>query len=273
MKTWYLLGAGAIGGLFACQLQAAGFHVKIVTRSLSEQAYQITLAKDNREQLFRFSIWPKGEPIEQLILSTKTYHSLDAMQSVLPFLADRCQILVLQNGMGVAEKLAEMLPNATILAASTTHGAYRVGKDHIVHAGVGQTWLGPLEKNTLSTAKAICSAWAAQGVPIEWDEGIQQRRWLKLAINCAINPLTLIYDCKNGALLKHTDAITTMKKVCQEFSAVYQAKFNHLLFEAGDPQNTASYEPVHHNVDAHAIWQTVENVLRQTANNISSIWE
>ncbi len=34
-----------------------------------------------------------------------------------------------------------------------------------------------------------------------WQNNINEKQWLKLAINCVINPLTALYDCNNGDIL------------------------------------------------------------------------
>jgi 2-dehydropantoate 2-reductase len=37
----------------------------------------------------------------------------------------------------------------------------------------------------------------------QWSTDILTRLWRKLALNCAINPLTVLHDCQNGGLLGH----------------------------------------------------------------------
>ena len=42
------------------------------------------------------------------------------------------------------------------------------------------------------------------------------RQWRKLAINCAVNGLTVIYQCRNGVLLEHGAARARMTLLCEE---------------------------------------------------------
>lgn len=45
-------------------------------------------------------------------------------------------------------------------------------------------------------------AWLADlrqaGIAHDWSLDILSRLWRKLALNCAINPLTVLHDCRNG---------------------------------------------------------------------------
>jgi 2-dehydropantoate 2-reductase len=43
----------------------------------------------------------------------------------------------------------------------------------------------------------------AAGIPHEWSTDILTRLWRKLALNCAINPLTVLHDCRNGGCWQH----------------------------------------------------------------------
>ena len=64
---------------------------------------------------------------------------------VLPWrkhLVDDAQILLLQNGMGSAQALQRVMPNANIYYATTTDGAWRMSPFNVVRAGIGETLIG-----------------------------------------------------------------------------------------------------------------------------------
>ncbi|MCG8311636.1 MAG: 2-dehydropantoate 2-reductase [Pseudomonadales bacterium] len=226
MTNWTLLGAGAIGGLFACELKAAGIDVTLINRAhLPLTNRSIAIERENHRQSYEFSIQPSESAIQQLILATKTYQSEAAITQIEQQLSENCIIVVLQNGMGTTEWLQSKFPKAIVLAATTTHGAFRSDPHTIVHAGMGATWIGPLNEATHTIAQQLYTQWQSQGVAIAWDANIQKRLWEKLAINCAINPLTVLYDCRNGELLHIDAARQTMAAVITEFSEVYKALF------------------------------------------------
>jgi len=133
--------------------------------------------------------------------------------------------VLMQNGLGVAETLAKHFPNAVILQASTTEGAYRDKAFSLVHAGRGQTLLGqsrelqrwsdapPLSASELARVAASLSY---SPLNVEPSDNIDAVLWRKLAINCAINPLTVKYRCRNGELLDNPLAASTMQAVIDE---------------------------------------------------------
>lgn len=249
MNPWTVLGCGAIGGLIACQLQQAGVPIQLLPRK-PQASHTISLISNGRESRYQFAV--AGEtPVEQLILATKTYQSEAAVDAVRDRLSDSAIIIVLQNGMGTADWLQSQLPNAIVMGATTTHGAYRESPERIVHAGAGTTWLGPLQSAHRSMAQSVYQQWADLNAPVEWDPNILQRLWLKLAINCAINPLTVIFDCRNGELLQIPAALNMMDAIVAEFVQVYNAAFG-----VQPPQD---------------VLITVKQVAENTANNISSM--
>ncbi len=276
---WYILGAGAIGSLFACQFERANIrstllirasqtHLKNTSKSLdvtfldgSKQHFSIqtqpSVQASIQPSLTPLDESPPPTPIRQLILTTKAHQSQVAIDGIRPRLAEGAIIVVMQNGMGVAQQLQAQLPLCTIFVATTTEGAHRPTANSLIHAGAGETWIGYLPSNDQKnchtesiTAQRIAEQWQRTALPIHYDHNIIQRLWTKLAINCAINPLTVKYQCNNGALLKKPEALQLMEKVCQELQQVMTARGIH------SPSN---------------LFTTVKQVAKNTHSNISSM--
>ncbi len=112
-------------------------------------------------------------------------------------------------------------------------------------AGHGYTWLGDAAH---PTAPIWLDELAASGIPHEWTTQILTRLWRKLALNCAINPLTVLHDCRNGGLQQHQCEVATL---CAELSELLQC--------CGQPDA------------AQNLQQEVERVIQATAANYSSM--
>ncbi|MEZ1513196.1 2-dehydropantoate 2-reductase N-terminal domain-containing protein, partial [Pseudomonas soli] len=94
--------------------------------------------------------------------------------------------------LGSQQAVAARLPRSRCLFASSTEGAFRDGDFRVVFAGRGHTWLGdPRDTN----APAWLTQLSQAGIPHSWSDDILERLWRKLALNCAINPLTVLHDC------------------------------------------------------------------------------
>jgi 2-dehydropantoate 2-reductase len=122
--------------------------------------------------------------------------------------------------MGFAETLRKRLPHLDLYSGTTTEGAYQLGPREICHAGRGQTRVG--QAGTANPAPWF-TQWEIAVPDSLWDANIEQALWLKLAINCAINPLTAIHRCPNGELLDNPDLEQQVQQLCLEIEQVSSA--------------------------------------------------
>ncbi|KWU47531.1 hypothetical protein RHOSPDRAFT_30960 [Rhodotorula sp. JG-1b] len=127
-------------------------------------------------------VWNRQDPIQTLVVTTKTPATVPAIRHLLPRLSSRSTIVLCQNGMGVLEALLEKYwpedrsdeieraiaalaagpgregwwgqhsagvgggggggGRPSFVCATTTHGAWRKGAAHFVHAGMGDLKFG-----------------------------------------------------------------------------------------------------------------------------------
>lgn len=209
MSTWHVLGAGSLGSLWATRLARAGVPVRLVLRDQAQltryrAAGGLTLVENGQAQLYPIHAETpaSGGPIQRLLVACKAYDAEDAVAGLAARLAPGAELILLQNGLGSQEAVAARLPRARCVFASSTEGAYREGKPgesswRVVYAGRGHTWLGvPGERRTPDWLDDLQAA----DIPHQWTDDILSKLWRKLALNCAINPLTVLHDCRNGDL-------------------------------------------------------------------------
>ncbi len=252
MTDCYILGAGAIGGLWAWRLQTAGYSVALLGRSTAPRELLIHDGPRHHHACFtEFSTQAPPTPITRLLITTKAQDTRPLIQALLPAITPGADIILLQNGLGVREELLQLLPQALLLNAITTEGVYRPSRNELVLAGAGDCDIGCLDPDQQASAQALVRAWQARGLPLSWHDNILPKLWQKLAINCAINPLTVYFDCRNGELLKKPEALALMQEVCRELAELMQAK-----------ALTAS---------AEQLYQRVLAVAQATAANTSSM--
>ena len=157
-------------------------------------------------------------------------------------------------GIGLDTQASRLRQSSLLEAAlhnfelsETLEGAFRDGDWRVVFAGHGFTWLG-------DAGHPVAPIWLddldAAGIPHEWSTEILTRLWRKLALNCAINPLTVLHDCRNGGLQEHHCEVATL---CGELIE--------LLERCGQP------------AAAENLQQEVERVIHATAANYSSMYQ
>ncbi|WP_043309088.1 putative 2-dehydropantoate 2-reductase [Pseudomonas sp. ML96] len=224
MSTWHILGAGSLGGLWAARLARAGLPVRLILRdqtrlSQYRAAGGLTLVEDGFASLYPIPAEVPGSaiPIRRLLLACKAYDAEEAVAELAPRLAPGAEIILLQNGLGSQDAVANRVPRAHCVFASSTEGAFRESDFRVVYAGRGQTWLGvPGERRAPDWLEQLQTA----GINHDWSDEILEKLWRKLALNCAINPLTVLHDCRNGGLRDWPDEVAGL---CEELSELLHA--------------------------------------------------
>jgi len=230
MKTpWHILGAGSIGNLWACHLIDSKFPVTLILRNQQKlDLFNLTKGIWLKQVLYptNAELATASHTINQLLITTKAQDTEQAFNSIRQRISATAKVIVLQNGMGSQQWVKEQLPQADVVWGSTTDGAWLKEPFAVEHAGKGCTRIGspdnnPQWLNTLN--KGFLS--------IELDENIEVTLWRKLAINCAINPLTAFYQCQNGELTKNPKYLAEMTEICLEVEAVAKAAGIYLFAE------------------------------------------
>ncbi len=198
--SWHVLGAGAIGCLFASALQQAGCPTTLLLRQACGAApVRVTVEREGSASSAELPVSVPSDPgrISHLLVTTKAQDVCAAVLSVAHRLDSASQVLLLSNGMGFAEQLQAALPLPAYFFGTTTEGVYRASRWHIPHAGRGQTRVG---RPGCALPPLWFERWSQALQPSNWDAAIEHALWLKFAINCAINPLTALHRCRNGEL-------------------------------------------------------------------------
>jgi 2-dehydropantoate 2-reductase len=248
---WHILGAGAIGCLMAARLHAAGCKVTVLLRETqANQSVQLVLeeGRARREITLPGSSAKDAGEISHLLVTTKAYDVEQAVRSIVHRLDGQSQVLLLVNGLGYAQPLLQDFPWLQLFYGTTTQGAYRTAPYQVCHAGNGQTRIG---RPGLPAAPAWMSQWQQALPDCRWEADIAQALWLKLAINCAINPLTAVHNCRNGDLASREELAREVAGLCAEIAELTRAQ--------GYRQLAA---------DLH---QKVQAVIKGTAENHSSM--
>ena len=227
---WHILGAGSIGCLWASKLLQSGFGCSIVLRPetfnrLTTPFHNLTLVENgvSISQQVQTSTTDRPGNIDNLIVTTKAFHALEAVKSVSHQLTSDATIILLQNGIGSQQVVTEYLPDHCIYAGSTTDGAWLDGFLSVQRAGKGKTWLGSLSSKTHKPGSASINCLTAlQDMDIELTDHIQAKLQEKLAINSAINGLTALINCQNGDLLKREN-LPLVRQLCDETEQILQA--------------------------------------------------
>lgn len=312
--TTYVLGAGAIGTLVAhdLALNARATQTalpKLLLKSKSrldaykEQDSKTTVLRTSKEGTSKtqciidaMSLPPVSEngspvPITQMIVATKAYATKKALAPYVPQMGIHTDLLILQNGMGMAASLRNAFwPDANkaprIFQAVTTHGAYKATPTEIHHVGFGSihiaelpTSVGPdgtvhyreFANNRVGSNKEMtdsplvnsmiqCESLQVKCLPYNQ---FLLRQMEKFVVNVCVNPLTALLDCLNGDLLYGAMTTQIMERVIKETVACFWAEYPELV---NIPEAYTALEQ-------KRLLSVVLDVCKLTAQNSSSMRE
>ncbi len=213
-QTIGIIGTGALGTLMAWHWRQTDLYA--ARRSSDNPPFVILTGDDLHE--FQAMPW-QGEPLDWLVVCTKASDALEALQQRQAWLGRVDHLLLLQNGMGQQQQVADWLARQplapTLWAAVSTEGAYRTETGLVVYAGKGHTHAGRWSESDIETTVAL-----PPGVLPAAD--IRERMLAKLAINAIINPLTGYYRCHNGELLTEPDRRRHFERLSEEVADFYR---------------------------------------------------
>ncbi len=233
-----IIGAGAMGSLFGamlapvselCLIDPYEEHVKKICRDGlivehadgSAETHRLTATTDPSE------VKPG---IDLAIIFTKSRRTADAARTAKPLLAENGLVLTLQNGIGNAEIIADIIEKKQTLAGVTSHGGTLLGPGRVRHAGMGPTYISAFSPRTISPEPVI-RMFEKAGIDVHVSDDLQTLVWGKLVINVGINALAAILRVPNGVLGIKPECEKIMSGAVAEAVAVANALNIRLPYE------------------------------------------
>ncbi|WP_176545205.1 2-dehydropantoate 2-reductase [Bacillus sp. AFS041924] len=198
-----IIGGGAVGLLTASYLYQNKHDVTLFTRT-EDQANQINslgvilLVDDKKKQMCITAnkLLPKISTFDLLVVCVKQYHLNQIVNTLDQYEGEN--ILFLQNGMSHIEIVKNLsIPNCLI--GIVEHGALKTSLNEVTHTGKGMIRFGQLKGN-IDALKRLSSLHTAE-FPFKCQDDWEYILKQKCLINCVINPLTSIFNVRNGEII------------------------------------------------------------------------
>jgi 2-dehydropantoate 2-reductase len=228
-----IIGAGAMGSLFAGYLAANGLDVwafdiwKEHVAAIQKNGLQMTRTSGSR----RVRLHATSDPAEPgqadlAVVFVKHGTTREAVRNALPMIGPRTLILTLQNGIGNVEILQEIVPDEQICFGLTTLTSELLGPGRIEESfqGRGETFFWPLTGNVDSRVSEVGRLFNAAGIHTEISSDVQLRIWKKLVVNACYNTLAAILRLKVGDIIDRPDIWPLMNGIVGEITLVARQK-------------------------------------------------
>jgi len=231
-----VLGAGAIGSLFGALLSKKN-NVTLIGRPPHVNAIRKGSLKIEGKTQFNKKV-PATHSVDDiknlpdlLIITVKSYDTKVAIKKARKIMGRNTTILSFQNGLDNIDKIGKIVDRKQTIAGVTTHGSIFPEPGFIRHTGKGKTALGELDGRKTERIGNIVNIFNEAGIETTISKNIVKEMWAKAIVNSSINPLTTIFQCKNGYLLKNLILEKIVEKVCEESTSIANAEGIKLSFD------------------------------------------
>lgn len=225
-----IIGAGAMGGLFAARLALHGAKVSLIDASQPTidaiSANGLCLRLDHGERRVSVPISRAEQAsgaADLLIVFTKGVHTAAAIDSVRHLVGPATWALTLQNGLGNAECIAEVIDPQRLLIGMTTLPADLEGPGvvHAIESGEIRLWgyRGQESVRLREVAQLLNDA----GLTSILEPAVESAIWEKVAFNAALNALCTVSGQAVGTVGASADGRWLAEQVVEETARVANA--------------------------------------------------
>jgi 2-dehydropantoate 2-reductase len=201
-----IIGAGAMGCLFAARMAEAGAQVTLVDVDRERLAAigrdGVTLTDDNGTRTLPMGVALAADvaPVELVVLFTKGLHSAAAIKSVSHLAKSHPVALTLQNGIGNAELLVEGFGADRVLLGTAHVPADFNGLSAVTTHGFGSLDLGGFNAAAHTHAAPVADLLDRAGFKTSVAEDVQAAVWEKVVFNAALNAMAMICETPNAGM-------------------------------------------------------------------------
>ena len=202
-----VIGAGAMGCLFAARLTETGAMVTVidVDRARLEIIARdgIVLTDDHGRRTVRVGARlaaDADEAVDLVILFTKGMHSAAAIASVDHLRRFAPIALTLQNGLGNAELLAAAFGEDRVIMGTALVPADLTDPNAVETHGLADIRIGPFGGTADDSVSDVVDLLVRAGFTVDRHARIAAAIWEKVAFNAALNSIGMICDVPNAGI-------------------------------------------------------------------------
>ncbi len=229
-RNYAILGTGALGGYYGACLQRAGLDVHFLLHSDYEHVRQHGLVIDSKygdfslPQVNAYGNVSEMPRCDVVVVALKTTQNRLLPQLLPTVVKDEGVVLLLQNGLGVEEEVAEIVGSERVIGGSCYLCSNKVGPGHISHLDYKEIKLGEYTSDyrpggITERMRQIAEDFESAGIPIQLAEDLLLMRWQKLVWNIPYNGLSVVLDANTDELMADQHARSLVEQIMHEVVA------------------------------------------------------
>ena len=227
----YMIGAGAMGGVYGGLLMRAGYDVTLIDpredhiRKIQNDG--ITIEGVRGTHVIRLPAQSDHAglaPADLAIVFTDSNSTRDAAKAAKQLLKPEGFALTLQNGIGNVEALIDELGRQRVIAGVSMNSAANPSAGRSAYTNVGMTSIGELDGRDTPRVKQVAEMLNKAEIPTEIIPDPLNWIWGKFVLNCGVNALTAITGLRSGEIYRTPEVSALQDRVIDEIMAVVEGK-------------------------------------------------
>jgi 2-dehydropantoate 2-reductase len=226
-----IVGAGAMGSVYAALLSSAGNDVWAVdvdathVEAISAHGLHVEGASGDRIVPIGATTDPAdvGE-VDLVVIATKSMNAAAAAHLALALAGDETTVLTIQNGLGAADAVAEVVGGGRLMVGvAGGFGASVVAPGHVHHHGLELVRLGEYAGPATERTERIAGLWCDAGFTVRTYDDVPRLQWEKLICNACYSGLCGVLELTIGEVIDNPPAWTIAARCAREAFDVARA--------------------------------------------------
>lgn len=203
-----VIGTGAIGGYYGARLAQSGQEVHFLLHKDYDYVKEHGLQVDSCNGSFHLDephVYRQTGDMPQcdvVLVCLKSVNNHLLRELLPPLLQPATLVVLIQNGIGVEQDVAQMFPGLRLAAGLAFICSAKTEPGRIDHQCYGQTNLGNYSCDDPALVEQVVADFNAAGVKAGLVE-YQEARWKKAVWNMPFNGMTVALNTQTNLLLQH----------------------------------------------------------------------
>jgi 2-dehydropantoate 2-reductase len=218
-----IVGAGAMGGMYAAHFASTGFDVSFVARGERAERLRSTGLTVNEVPLAADVLdgaYASGGSADLVIFAVKDRHLAAALDDVAPVIGPETILLSVMNGLESEEQIGERFGSERVLLCVAMAMDAQKDGNAVFFRQPGRLVFGRADGQIDDAVVAAQQALTRAGLAWETPPDMLHRMWWKFMVNVGINQASAVLRLPYGAFQSEGDARSLMWALVDEVIAV-----------------------------------------------------
>lgn len=227
--TFTIIGSGALGGYYGARLVHAGYEVHFLLHSDYEYVKQHGLKVMSKEGDFSiaepnvYADVKDMPPSDVVVVGLKSTSNHLLGELLPPVLKADGVVLVLQNGYGIEDEVAEIVGTERVAGGLAFLCSNKVGPGHINHLDYGQIRFADYAPDQAIRGKTerivnLAACFEQAGIPTVVEDDLVLARWKKLVWNIPYNGLSVVLQATTDKIMQNPETRELCYQLMKEVS-------------------------------------------------------